>query len=85
MRRKTRALELAAGAPRAKPGPSPDPVWNTSNDAAELRLAEQAEIAYRRLVCDWQASGPKAGAGATPERASQRPSKGKAARQATSS
>ena len=29
--------------------------------------------------------GPKAGAGATPERASQRPSKGKAARQATSS
>ena len=85
VRRKTRALELAAGAPRAKPGPSPDPVWNTSNDAAELRLAEQAEIAYRRLVCDWQASGPKAGAGATPERASQRPSKGKAARQATSS
>ena len=67
VRRKTRALELAAGAPRAKPGPSPDPVWNTSNDAAELRLAEQAEIAYRRLVCDWQASGPKAGAGATPE------------------
>ena len=38
---------------------------------------------YRRFVTDWQASGPpKAGAGATPGRASQRPSKGKAARQA---
>ena len=85
VRRKIRALELKAGAPRAKPGPNPDPVWNTTSDAAEKRLAEQAEIAYRRLVCDWQASGPKAGAGATPERASQRPSKGKAARQATSS
>ena len=85
VRRKIRALELKAGAPRAKPGPNPDPVWNTTSDAAEKRLAEQAEAAYRRLVCDWQASGPKAGAGATPERASQRPSKGKAARQATSS
>jgi transposase len=85
VRRKTRALELKAGAPRAKPGPNPDPVWNTTSDAAEKRLAEHAEAAYRRLVCDWQASGPKAGAGATPERASQRPSKGKAARQATSS
>ena len=85
VRRKIRALELKAGAPRAKPGPNPDPVWNTTSDAAEQRLAEQAEAAYRRLVCDWQASGPKAGAGATPERASQRPSKGKAARQATSS
>jgi transposase len=85
VRRKIRALELKAGAPRAKPGPNPDPVWNTTSDAAEKRLAEQAEAAYRRLVADWQASASKAGAGATPERASQRPSKGKAARQATSS
>jgi transposase len=85
VRRKIRALELKAGAPRAKPGPNPDPVWNTTSDAAEKRVAEQAETAYRRLVRDWQAGGPKAGAGATPERASQRPSKGKAARQATSS
>jgi transposase len=85
VRRKMRALELKAGAPRAKPGPKPDPVWNTTNDAAEKRLAVQAEVAYRRLVADWRATGPKAGAGATPERASQRPSKGKAARQATSS
>jgi transposase len=85
VRRKLRALERAAGAPRAKPGPKPDPVWNTTNEAAERRVAEQAEAAYRRFVADWQTSGPKVGAGATPERASQRPSKGKAARQATSS
>ena len=88
VRRKIRALELKAGAPRAKPGPNPDPVWNTTSDAAEKRLAEQAEAAYRRVVADWQAKAPtnrNAGAGATPERASQRPSKGKAARQATSS
>ena len=85
MRRKLRALEIAAGAPRAKPGPKPNPVWNTTHEAAERRVAEQAEAAYRRLVADWQSSGPKAGAGATPEHASQRPSKGKAARLATSS
>ncbi|HEX2726854.1 MAG TPA: IS110 family transposase [Beijerinckiaceae bacterium] len=82
VRRKIRRLELTAGAPRAKPGPKPDPVWNTTAEAAEKRLALQAETAYRRLIADWQASGPKVGAGATPERASQRPSKGKAARQA---
>lgn len=85
VRRKQRALERAPGAPPLKPGPKPDPVWHTTNEAAERRVAEQAEAAYRRLVTDWQTSGPKAGAGATPERASQRPSKGKAARQATSS
>jgi transposase len=85
VRRKIRRLELTAGAPRAKPGPNHDPVWNTSTDEAEKRFALQAEVAYRRLVADWQASGPKVGAGATPERASSRPSKGKAARQATSS
>ena len=85
VRRKLRTLELKAGAPPAKPGPRRNPVWKTANDDAERQLAERAETAYRRLVADWRASGPKAGAGATPERASQRPSKGKAARQATSS
>ena len=85
VRRKLRRLELAAGAARLRPGPNPDPVWNTTSDDAEKRLAEQAEAAYRRLVTDWQATAPKTGAGATPERASNRPSKGKAARQATSS
>jgi transposase len=84
--RKIRALELAAGAPRRKPGPKPNPVWKTAaQDAAEREAAEQAERAYQRLIADWQSSRPKVGAGATPERASSRPSKGKAARQATSS
>jgi hypothetical protein len=46
----------------------------------EKELASQQEVAYRRLVADWQ-RGRKAGAGATPGHASQRPSKGKAARQ----
>src|SRR3954467_6401124 len=85
VRRKLRTLELKAGATRAKPRRRATPLGTTTRDAAEKHLAAQAEIAYRRLVADWQASGPKAGAGATPERASQRPSKGKAARQAKSS
>ena len=85
VRRKIRRLELTAGAPRAKPGPKPDPVWNTTADAAEKRVAVQAEAAYRRLIADWRTTGPRAGAGATPERASETPSTGKAARQATSS
>jgi len=46
----------------------------------EKQLADQAETAYRLLMTDWQ-SVKKAGAGSTPGRASQRPSKGKAARQ----
>jgi ABC-2 type transport system ATP-binding protein len=50
---------------------------------AERELSRQAEAAYRRLVNDWQATRPTTmGAGATPGRASQRPSRGKAARQA---
>ena len=57
------ALELTAGAPRAKPGPNPDPVWNTTTEEAEKRFAAQAEAAYRRLVSDWQATGPKSGCG----------------------
>jgi transposase len=85
VRRKLRTLELKTGAPPAKPGPNAHAVWSTKADSAERQVAQQAEIAYRRLVTDWRARGPKAGAGATPERASQRPSKGKAARQATSS
>ena len=85
VRRKLRHIDLMAGAPRAKPGPNPDPVWKSATDAAEKRLALQAEAAYRRLVDDWQSTRPKVGASATPERASQRPSKGKAARQAQGS
>jgi len=82
-RRKLRRLELMTGAPRVKPGPNHTPIRKTGAAQIEWQLAEQAEIAYRRLIADWQATGPKEGAGATPGRASQRPSKGKAARQAT--
>jgi len=82
-RNKIRKLELVAGAPPQKgrhgiAGGKSKPVFD-----AERELSRQAEAAYRRLVDDWQATGPKkAGASATPGRASQRPSKGKAARQA---
>jgi transposase len=86
VRRKRRALELAAGAPRRKPGPNRTPIWATpDNDAADRQAAEQAERAYRRTIADWQATRPTVGAGATPERASSRPSRGKAARQASCS
>ena len=54
--------------------------WH-ANDAvrqAERELAHQAEVAYQRTVADWHATeANKTGAGATPGRASQRPSKGK--------
>jgi transposase len=72
-RKKLRRLELTAGAPRYQGGRS---IWST-NDAmrrAERDLALQAERAYQRTVADWQST---TGAGATPGRASQRPSKGK--------
>jgi transposase len=75
LRSKLRRLHLAAG---AEPPATPSAKGRTREQ--ERALAEQAESAYRRLVADWKA----AGAGATPGRASQRPSKGKAARQAQS-
>jgi hypothetical protein len=72
--KKLRRLELQAGAERGnvKAG-----IWSTNNAMrrAERELAHQAELAYRRSVADWQAQ--RQGAGATPRRASQRPSKGK--------
>ena len=77
-KKKMRRLELTAGAPRWQGGRD---VWST-NEAmrqAERELALQAQHAYERTVADWQAN--KVGAGATPGRASQRPSSGKAARQ----
>jgi transposase len=69
VKRKLRALELKAGAPREKPGPNSSRTWNRSSDEQERQLAEQAETAYRRLVADWQTTRPRDGAGATPERA----------------
>ena len=70
-RKKLRRLELLAGAPRQR---GRSGIWaaNKALGGAEDELARQAEIAYRRLLEDWQ---PKKGAGATPGRASSRPSK----------
>ena len=82
-RNKIRKLELLAGAPPQKgrhgiAGGKSKAVFD-----AERELSRQAEAGYRRLVTDWPATRPApVGAGATPGRASQRPSKGKAARQA---
>jgi transposase len=82
-RNKIRKLELLAGAPSQKgrhgiAGGKSKAVFD-----AERELSRQAETAYRRLVNDWRSAGPpREGAGATPGRASQKPSKGKAARQA---
>jgi transposase len=84
-RKKLRALELRAGAER-HPGRRDLATKNSYSQRThrerERELSEHAELAYRRLVADWQASGPaKVGAGATPGRASHGPSKGQAARQ----
>jgi transposase len=82
-RNKIRQLELLAGAPPQKGRRGIAGNKSKAVFAAERELSRQAEAAYRRLVSDWQAARPAAvGAGATPGRASQRPSKGKAARQA---
>jgi transposase len=85
-RKKIRQLELAAGAPsrkgqvRAGAGARTNAIRD-----AEHALALQAESAYRQTITDRNGTGPaKEGASVTPGRASQRPSKGKAARQTTS-
>jgi transposase len=91
-REKLRRIELLLGAPRHQ-GRSPTgrQLLKTDRRRAERELAAQHERAYQRMVADWQASRPSAatlpqptrlvGAGVTPGRASQRPSRGKAARQ----
>ena len=84
-KKKLRRLEITAGAPRY--AAEATGIWS-ANDAvrqAERELAHQAEVAYARTVRDWHATqAKKAGASATLGRASNRPSKGKAARQTTS-
>jgi transposase len=81
-RNKVRRLELLAGVPPQKGRHGIAGNKSKALYEAERELSRQAEAAYRRLVSDWRSSGPaKAGAGATPGRASSRPSKGKAARQ----
>jgi transposase len=81
-RSKIRKLELLSGAPPQKGRKGIAGGKSKAVFDAERELSRQAEAAYRRLVSDWKASAPKKmGAGATPGRASQRPSKGIAARQ----
>jgi transposase len=84
-RKKLRRLEITAGAKRYTPKAAG--IWS-ANDAvrkAERELARQAEVAYARTVRDWHAAQTeKVGASVTPGHASNRPSKGKAARQTTS-
>jgi transposase len=61
---KVRTLELTAGAQRRQGRRDGDPV-RVSRERRRLdkELARHGEIAYRRLVADWQAAGPKAGCG----------------------
>jgi hypothetical protein len=67
---KLRTLELLAGAERRRGRREGAPVKITPQQRElDKQLARQAELAYRRLVADWQATAPKAGAGATPGRA----------------
>ena len=84
-KKKLRRLEITAGAERYTA--KAVGIWS-ANDAvreAERELARQAEVAYARTVRDWHAAqAAKMGASATPGRASNKPSKGKAARQTTS-
>ncbi len=81
-RNKIRQLELLTGAPSQKGRKGIAGGKSPKVFEAERELSRQAEAAYRRFVSDWKATGPtKAGAGATRGRASQRPSRGKAARQ----
>jgi hypothetical protein len=85
-REKLRRFELMLGAPRqqGKRLATAGRTFATVDQRRlEKELAGQAETAYRRLVADWQAP-KKSGAGATPGRASNKPSEGIAARQATS-
>lgn len=85
VRKKIRAAELASGQPaRPRRHDGPRVSATPAERDAEQQLAAQAENAYKRISADWTASRPqKAGAGATPGRASQRPSKRQAARQTT--
>jgi transposase len=85
--KKLRLLEIRAGAPTQKGKRTGTFATRQAMRDAERRLAQQAESSYKRMVSDWQAARPgsaKVGASVTPGRASQKPSKGKVARQTTS-
>ena len=80
-REKIRRLELMTGAERQK-GKRIGVFATKEQHRLDKELAAQAELAYRRLVQDWQPAINK-GTGAAPGRASRRPSSGQAARQET--
>jgi hypothetical protein len=85
--KKLRLLEIRAGAATQKGKRTGTFATRQGMRDAERKLAEQAESSYERMVSDWQAATPsaaKVGASVTPGRASQKPSKGKVARQTTS-
>ncbi|MDQ5833040.1 MAG: IS110 family transposase [Actinomycetota bacterium] len=91
--KKLRLLEIRAGAPTLKGKRTGTWATRQRMRQAERELAQQAEASYKRMVSDWQAARPEkatpagpaeVGASVTPGRASNRPSKGKAARQTTS-
>src|SRR6266511_1330418 len=79
-REKIRKLELATGAERQK-GKRIGVFATREQHQLDKELAAQAELAYRRLVQDWQPAIK--GTGAAPGRASCGPSSGQAARQET--
>jgi transposase len=82
VREKIRRLELMTGAEHRKGKRGPVRVFATREQhRLDKELAAQAEVAYRRLVQDWQATTK--GAGAATGRASCGPSSGQAARQET--
>jgi hypothetical protein len=83
VREKLRRAELLTGAERRQGQRNSVRVFATSaQHRLEKQLAAQAEVAYRRLVQDWQPTDNK-GAGAAPGRATHGPSSGQAARQDT--
>jgi transposase len=84
LRSKLRRLELDAGAPPLQTRHHGQRVSsNPAERKAERELTEHAEAAYPRLITDWKATRPtKTGAGATHGRASKKPSKRQATRQA---
>jgi len=78
-RHKLRRLELVAGDPSRR-GRRSGSAASKREQSHERELTERFELAYRRLVEDWQPR-KKRGAGATPGRAFRGPSSGQAARQ----
>jgi transposase len=83
VREKIRKLELLTGAERRKGKRNPVRIFATAEQhRLDKELGAQAEIAYRRLVQDWQPAIKK-GTGTATGHASSGPSSGQAARQET--